>query len=97
MRSIPQTETRFVSSLSDMKIRVKSEGKKFFFIVPNWLFINHLFCFVAHRELKKKGLDLPYRKLYSFFKEINRCKQRHKDWKLVELNSADGDEVEIKM
>ena len=80
-----------------MKIRVRSEGKKFFFIVPNWLFLNRLFVLIAHKELKKHGIDIPQKKLYALVKVIRRYKWRHPKWTLVEVHSSDGDDVEIRM
>ena len=80
-----------------MLIRVKSEGKKFFVPIPNCLFLNRLFVLIAHKELKKHGIDIPQKKLYALVKVIRRYKWRHPKWTLVEVHSSDGDDVEIKM
>ena len=80
-----------------MRIWVKSDGRKIFIIIPNWLFTNRLFCLLAHEYLKKNGFAIPKDKLYAFMKTIKDYKRKHKDWKLVEVHSSDGDDVEIKM
>lgn len=80
-----------------MLIRVKSEGKKFFIPIPNRLFLNRLFVLIAHKELKKHGIDIPQKKLYALVKVIRRYKWRHPKWTLVEVHSSDGDDVEIRM
>ncbi len=32
-----------------------------------------------------------------FVKTVNRFRRRHKNWKLVEVNSADGEHIEIRL
>ena len=80
-----------------MLIRVKTEGKKFFIPIPNCLLLNRLSVIIAHNELKKHGIDIPQKKLYALVKAIRRYKRRHPKWTLVEVQSSDGDDVEIKM
>ena len=80
-----------------MLIRVKSEGKKFFIPIPNCLLLNRLSVLIAHKQLKKHGIDIPQKKLYALVKVIRRYKWRHPKWTLVEVHSSDGDDVEIKM
>ena len=80
-----------------MLIRVKTEGKKFIIPIPNYLLLNRLSVLIAHKELKKHGIDIPQKKLYALVREIHRFKWQHPKWTLVEVHSSDGDDVEIKM
>ena len=46
---------------------------------------------------KKGGMSLTRKQAVMFARELRRFKKRHKDWKLVEVTSADGEHVEITL
>ena len=46
---------------------------------------------------KKGGVSLTRKQAAMFAGELRRFKKRHKDWKLIEVISADGERVEITL
>ena len=46
---------------------------------------------------KKGGVSLTRKQAVLFAGELRKFKKRHKDWKLVEVISADGESVEITL
>ena len=64
---------------------------------PTGLLLNRLTAHFAARMLQKYGLHLTGRQLSAFMRELKRWKRRHKDWVLVEVDSADGEYIQIRM
>lgn len=91
-----------------MKILVKSEGYRIFLPVPTWCFTSRFMVRLWLRTMRRsqKYATLPEaagfvfwnlsdEKVYRFCDELRRIKKLHKTWPLVEVESADGDRVEI--
>lgn len=80
-----------------MRIIVKGK-KKIFLLLPTGLLLNGLSAHIMHKFLPD---HVPYpfteRQTRALFREIRAYRKRHKDWKLVEVRSADGTFVDIKI
>lgn len=63
--------------------------------VPNVLLLNYPTAFAIHKSLKKKGLKVKTRQIYSFMKSVKKYKKRAEPWSIVEIEADDGDTVTI--
>lgn len=88
-----------------MKIAVKyDDNRKLNIRFPSCLVFNGLVCTVAagsiNKKLKKEGISgcrLSAKQLRRLSRTIMKYRRRHRDWKLVEVSSSDGDSVTIKL
>ncbi|HHX72294.1 MAG TPA: hypothetical protein GX701_05130 [Clostridiales bacterium] len=82
-----------------MKIVVREEsGKKINIVLPTGMVLNRLTAWFACKAIRKHSdLKITRKQALRFIKELRRCKRRHRGWKLVEVESSDGDYVEIKL
>ena len=83
-----------------MRIHIKSDRKRLNLILPNAIVLNRL---TAHYVVKRIPLEsettpaLTTAQMTDFFHAIKQYKKTHPDFLLVEVRSADGDEVTIKL
>lgn len=81
-----------------MKILVKEHGGHTIrLIFPSGLVLNSLSASFLPKYLEEQGIHITREQARFFIKELNRFRKRHKDWKLVEVQDADGDFVEIRL
>ena len=84
-----------------MKIKVKDADKNIKIIFPTCLVLNRLAALAApkflNKKLKRHGIEITSAQSVKFVKTVNRFRRRHKNWKLVEVNSADGEHIEIRL
>lgn len=81
-----------------MKIIVdEGNGQKINLRVPTGLMANNIVASLAPQFLKKYGVELSKQQAKEFVKEIHRYKKTHPGWKLLEVQSSDGEYVEIVM
>ena len=80
-----------------MHIRVKEKNTKFRLALPTGLVLNRFTALLSPRFLKDKGIEIDRAKAVAFVKCLNRYRRSHKDWVLVEVESADGNFVKIKL
>ncbi len=81
-----------------MKIIVKSnEGPNFWLPIPSGLVLNRFAAGFAPKYLKEYGLNITKEQAIYFVKELNRYRRKHRDWVLVEVQSAGGECVKIKL
>ena len=79
-----------------MKISLKTEGKKFFIIFPNWLFLNSLALKIAKKLPGADTIpDIPPRTIRRLKKTLRQMHKIHPNWKLVDIKSADGTGAEV--
>ncbi len=79
-----------------MRIYIKENGgHKICLRVPTRLAFNSLTASVAPGILQKHGLSLEREQMVAFCRMVHICRKRHKNWKLVEIRSSDGDIVEV--
>lgn len=74
-----------------------NEGTNLHFTVPSGLILNRLSAGFASKGLRKYGVSMTRQQMLCMIKEINQFKRHHKGWKLVEVQSADGEYVEITL
>lgn len=81
-----------------MKILVKEHGGLSIRLVfPSGLVLNSISASFLPKYLEEQGVHITRAQALMFIKELNRFRKRHKDWKLVEVQDADGDIVEIRL
>ena len=81
-----------------MKILVKEHGGHTIrLIFPSGLVLNSLSASFLPKYLEEQGIHITREQARVFIKELNRFGKRHKDWKLVEVQDADGYFVEIRL
>lgn len=79
-----------------MKIVVKeSRDRSIRLHLPNGLAMNSMSAAILSAKLRKKKVNISGKQLHLLFKAAKRYKSRHPEWKLVEVESADGETVEI--
>lgn len=84
-----------------MKIKVKDADTNIKIISPTCLFLNRLTALAVPKIFKKKlkqhGIEITTAQAVKFVKAVNRFRRRHKNWKLVEVKSSDGEHIEIRL
>ena len=79
-----------------VKVRSK-DGPNLFIPIPTGLFCNRLMAAIAAKAVEQNGWTATPEQMVRFFKTVRQCKRRHPDWVMVEVQSADGDSVYIKL
>ncbi len=81
-----------------MKIVVRaSNGPNIFLPIPSGLVFNRFTAGVLIKTMKQNGLNLDKKQALAIIKAVNAYRRKHRDWVLVEVDSADGDYVKIKL
>lgn len=75
-----------VESASDKNIRIT---------LPTGLIVNRLTALIAAKAARKNGSALSFDQACSFISALKDFKRAHGGWTLVEVESANGDYVEI--
>ncbi len=65
--------------------------------IPTGLVLNRLTAAIAPRCLKNSGVCITSKQAIAFVKELNRFRCAHPEWVLVEVQSADGEYVKVKL
>ena len=78
-----------------VKIRA-AKGPRLFIPIPMGLFCNRLTAGIAAKVMEQNGMTLTPAQLVKLMRVIRQCKCRHRNWVLVEVESAEGDRVLIK-
>ena len=75
-----------------MRIHVKKNEKWTFRLsIPTFILFNRFTAFLA--SIGKE--DITYRQAWTLMREIKRYRRENGKWKLVEIRTSDGEEVEI--
>ena len=75
-----------------MRIKAKENSRWVLRLsIPTWLFLNRFSAFVISRGDR----EITYKQAWTLFRAIKDFRRRNGTWKLVEVQSANGDEVEI--
>lgn len=81
-----------------MVIRIRSEeGPNLFIPLPTGLVCNRLTASLAARAVSEYGMEISASQLNRLFAAVKRYKRAHPDWVLVEVQSADGEFVYVKL
>ena len=79
-----------------MKIDVTGENQKHICItVPTGLLLNRLTAGVVANSASKRGISLTQEQAVKLMRLLDECRKRYADWKIVEIETSDGDHVEI--
>ena len=79
-----------------IKIR-SSNGPNLFIPIPTGLFCNRLTAGFAAKAMAQNGVTATPEQMARFFRIARQCKRRNPGWVLVEVQSADGDSVYVKL
>ncbi len=81
-----------------MRIHVEEAGiRRFSLILPTGLALNRFTAGMVAKSLAEQGVQMNKKQARTFVKHLNRYRRSHKEWVLVEVESADGDKVKIKL
>lgn len=81
-----------------MKIDVKNEKRSFHLAFPNWLILNRVSMRLARKVTKGEvEVRLSGKALRELRRTIKRLRKTRGDWSLIEVHSADGDEVRVRL
>ena len=80
-----------------MIVKIRSQdGPNLFIPIPVGLFCNRLTAGFAAKAMAQNGITATPAQMAKLFRTIRACKRRHRDWVLVEVQSANGDQVYVK-
>ena len=75
-----------------MRIRVKTNERwTFRLCIPTFLLFNRFTAFLVSRGEE----ELTYRQAWTLIREVKRFRRKNGKWKLVEVRSCNGEEVEV--
>ncbi len=81
-----------------MLIRIQEHGGVNLTIpLPTGLVCNAITAEIAAQAAKKQGVPMKAADLRRLFAAIRHYKRKHPDWVLVDVQSADGDRVSIRV
>lgn len=80
-----------------MKITVRSDEVNLRIPIPTGLVFNDLTAALVPKLMAQNGMTITAKQARNFIRAMRKFKRRHRDWTLVEVQSAEGDYVEIKL
>lgn len=84
-----------------MKIRIKSEERNFFFAFPTKLLCSKMVVRIVNHFGRKYAAEqiaaLPPEALDRLCAELRRIKDRHGSWELADIESADGETIQVTL
>lgn len=81
-----------------MRILIKADdGPKVWIALPTGLLLNSITARAASWFLRKKDIYIPWEQIAAFARELKQARKRHRGWKLLEVESAQGDRVDIRL
>lgn len=81
-----------------MRINVnESSGRSIRLRLPHGLVLNGLTAGIFSAKLKEEDVNISSKQLRILFRAIRKYKRTHPQWKLMEVQSQDGDTVEITL
>ena len=81
-----------------MLIKVRStDGPNLTIPLPTALFCNRLTAGFAAKAMAQNGWNATPEQMAKFFRVARQCKRRNPDWVMVEVQSAEGDYVYVKL
>lgn len=84
-----------------MKIKVQSGTANIYLILPTTLVFSRGSAWLANhvgRKYSGNAMDnIPPEALKLIFAEFRRIKRKHGAWKLVEIDSSEGDRIRIEL
>ena len=79
-----------------MRIIVIENNKKHKIILPTRFLLNKFAANYLHKKIKNE-ITITKKQLYTFLKIVKKYYKENKGWSLLEVDSSDGDHIEIKL
>lgn len=80
-----------------MNIKIRSREGNFHLPIPTGLLLNNLTAALLPKVFSEMGVRLSKQQARNLISALKHFRKTHKDLVLVEVHSADGDEVLIKL
>lgn len=81
-----------------MKIIVnEGDGKQIKIVLPTGMLLNRLTASMLPDLLEKKGIAITREQAVRLVQAIRSCRRHHPDWKLAEIDSSNGEHIEITL
>ena len=83
-----------------MKIRIRSYERSFTLILPTRLLLSKGAVKLGLRIGKRYSIsvpDIPPKIVDALCDEVKRIKKKHGSWELVDVQSADGEQINIRL
>lgn len=81
-----------------MRVIVKAKnGPNLRLILPTGLILNRFAAGWVCKSMEINGMHLSKEQAVTFLQELKRYRRKHRDWVLVEAESANGDYVKVKL
>lgn len=80
-----------------MKIQVRSPETNLNIVLPTGLVLNGLTARILPKVLAQNGIQLRSEDAVRFVKALNQYRRSHPEWVLVDVDSASGEKVYIKL
>ena len=81
-----------------MRIEVSGENERHIRItVPTGLLLNRLTASVVASSASKRGISLTQEQTVKLIRLLDECRKRYADWKIVEIETSDGEYIEITL
>ena len=79
-----------------MRIWIRTQETRLHLLLPDGMLFNHLNVWLAVKVLEGKGIRLSRQQIMKLVDCLKAYRKSHTEWTLVQVNSADGDEVLVK-
>lgn len=68
-------------------------------ILPTALFLNRLVAVIAIKTIRNQqpSIDIDIKDVMKLINTVKEYKRKHKDWEFINISSADGDIVWIRL
>ena len=80
-----------------MRIQVNDGNRRIVIPLPTGLMFNSLTAGIAVRAAAEHGVVMSAAQMRRFFRAVKEYKRTHPEWVLVDVQSADGEAVKIKL
>ena len=75
----------------------EGKGKPIKIVLPTGMLLNRLTASMAPGMLEKKGIIITREQALRLAQAFRSCRRHHPGWKLVEIDSSDGEHIEISL
>ena len=75
----------------------EKKGKAIKIVLPTGMLLNRLTASMMPGMLEKKGIVLTKAQAIRIVQAVRSCRRHFPDWKMVEIDSANGEHIEIRL
>ncbi len=81
-----------------MKIYIKeNDGNELRIPIPTGVILSRPAALWIRRRLEKHGICFTRRQILRMAKILRRFRRKHREWKIIEVEDADGERVDISV